>query len=175
MSVLVDFKHHIVVRISLEITHLLQQQSFELDPAIVNALTVCGIDHPYQRVRLLKIVFPVRAKSLLPSYVPFGNLVWLHGPETQAMVWDLCALTYVELVSCPKTVSLESVRPKMAYVTHPSYSIVLMMKPSVGETLWISSPIMLLTIDVLPLLSSPLRCFSLQASLMRLPAPVVQH
>lgn len=34
-----------------------------------------------------------------------------------------------------------------------------MMNPSVGDTLLMSSPMMLLTIDVLPLLSSPLHCF----------------
>jgi hypothetical protein len=39
---------------------------------------------------------------------------------------------------------------------HPSYSIVLIMKPRVGETVLMSSPMIFLTIEVLPLLSSPL-------------------
>jgi len=49
------------------------------------------------------------------------------------------------------------------------------MNPRVGDTLRMSSPIMLFTIDVLPLLSSPLHYFSWESLLLPPHALVVQH
>ena len=47
--------------------------------------------------------------------------------------------------------------------TYPSYSIVLIIKPSVGLTLFTSSFIIFFTIVVFPALSKPLHAISLQA------------
>jgi hypothetical protein len=42
-------------------------------PAVVNSQPVGGIDHPYQCVRLLKVVPPVRPQRFLPANVPCGS------------------------------------------------------------------------------------------------------
>jgi hypothetical protein len=52
------------------LTHLLQQQPCQFLPTIAYALTVCCIDHPYERICLLEIVLPVRAQCLLSADIP---------------------------------------------------------------------------------------------------------
>jgi hypothetical protein len=42
----------------------------QLLPAIIQALAVCGIDHPDQRVGLLEVVLPVCAERLLAADIP---------------------------------------------------------------------------------------------------------
>lgn len=50
--------------------YLLDKQAFELLAAVVDTLFVGGINYPYERVGLLKVVLPVRAERLLASDVP---------------------------------------------------------------------------------------------------------
>lgn len=52
------------------VTHLFLEQALELAPAVVDPLTVRGVDHPDERVRLLKVVLPVRPQRLLPAHIP---------------------------------------------------------------------------------------------------------
>jgi hypothetical protein len=52
-------------------TNLFLQQPCQLVATVVNPLAVRGIDHPDERVRLLKVVLPVGAQRLLPADVPY--------------------------------------------------------------------------------------------------------
>lgn len=50
--------------------HLLQEKLEQLVSAIVQTCRVRRVDYPDERVRLLKVVLPVRAECLLASYIP---------------------------------------------------------------------------------------------------------
>ena len=50
--------------------NLLQKQLHQLISAVIETSCVGGIDHPYQRVGLLKIVLPVSSQRLLASNIP---------------------------------------------------------------------------------------------------------
>jgi len=52
-------------------THLLYKQALQLPTTVLQTLAIGGINHPYQRVGLLEVVLPVRAKGLLASDIPF--------------------------------------------------------------------------------------------------------
>lgn len=75
-------------------------------------------------------------------------------------------LTNVKLVSVAPSAMLTH-RKRREIIAHPSYSIVLMMKPSVGLTVLTSSPMILFTIVVLPALSSPRRRIRISLSFSR--------
>ena len=55
---------------SWNMAYLLDKQAFELLAAVVDTLFVGGINYPYERVGLLKVVLPVRAECLLASNIP---------------------------------------------------------------------------------------------------------
>jgi len=55
-------------------SYLLNQESLQFLPAIVQALAVRGIHHPYERVGLFEVVLPVCAEGLLAAHVPFGQI-----------------------------------------------------------------------------------------------------
>lgn len=50
--------------------YLLNKEACELLATVLDALFVRGIHHPYERVSLLKVVFPIRAKCFLASDIP---------------------------------------------------------------------------------------------------------
>ena len=49
---------------------LLQEQALQLLPAVLQSLAVVGIHDPDERVGLLEVVLPVRAKGLLATDIP---------------------------------------------------------------------------------------------------------
>ena len=120
-------------------------------PAVVDALSVCSVHNPDERVCLLKVVLPVRPQRLLPANVPstpFLAAVALHRGNGH--------LTDAEFVSFIAVNHSQPMRRPGRQFTYPSYSIVLMMNPSVGLTLLTSSFMMRLTMVVFPALSRPL-------------------
>lgn len=52
------------------LTHLFEQQPCQFLPTVAYALTVRGVNHPYECVCLLEVVLPVRAQRLLAADVP---------------------------------------------------------------------------------------------------------
>lgn len=56
--------------------HLLHEQAFQLNFAVVQTLSISRVNHPDQCVGLLKVVLPVCAERLLATHVP---LDWLDG------------------------------------------------------------------------------------------------
>ena len=51
-------------------TYLFQQKSFQLSFTVVNAQSIGSVHNPYQGIRLLKVVSPVRSYGLLTANVP---------------------------------------------------------------------------------------------------------
>lgn len=49
---------------------LLQQQALQLLPAIIDTLSIRGINHPYECVGLFEVILPVRPQGLLTSDIP---------------------------------------------------------------------------------------------------------
>jgi hypothetical protein len=121
-------------------TNLFLQQPCQLVATVVDALAVSRVHHPDERVRLLKVVLPVRPQRLLAADIPCAVSIWS---------WEAsrCS-TYVQFVASTFTACY--------HVAYPSYSIVLMMKPRVGLTLLTSSFMILFTMVVFPALSKPL-------------------
>lgn len=76
--------------------HLLQEQTFELCFAVFQALTICGINDPDERVCLLEVILPVCAKGFLATHVPCALSVKFWHAEGQA------GRTNVQLVSSPQ-------------------------------------------------------------------------
>lgn len=54
------------------LSHLFLEKAVQLLPAVVDTQPVGGVDHPDQRIRLLKVVAPVRPQRLLAADVPYG-------------------------------------------------------------------------------------------------------
>lgn len=50
--------------------YLLNKEACELLATVLDPLFVRGIHHPYERVSLLKVVFPIGAKCFLASDIP---------------------------------------------------------------------------------------------------------
>ena len=62
--------------------YLLQQQSTELLPAVVQTESVCAVHHPHQPVCALEVVPPVGAQRLLTAYIPNVQLKPTNTQET---------------------------------------------------------------------------------------------
>ena len=53
-----------------ELSNLLHEEGVKLSPTVLQSPTVCAVHNPYQTIRGLKVVSPVRPKRLLTSHVP---------------------------------------------------------------------------------------------------------
>jgi hypothetical protein len=142
--------------------NLFQQQPRQLLPAVVDPLAVCCVDNPHERVRLFKVVFPVRSQRLLSADVPC--LVSLCCCCCCCWGQYICSVCIFHHQPLPLVTSVSR-------TTHPSYSIVLIIKPSVGLTLLTSSPMIFFTIVVFPALSKPLVPSAFSRSLLSFRAP----
>jgi hypothetical protein len=127
-------------------TNLFLQQPCQLVATVVNPLAIRRIHHPYQRVRLLKVVLPVGAQCLLPADIPCT----VSSRSVRANIEQVQYICSVCTYSSQRHVKFCERFP------YPSYSIVLMMKPRVGLTLLTSSFMIFFTMVVFPALSSPL-------------------
>jgi len=129
-------------------TRLLLQQAVQLGSTVVDPQPVRGIHDPDQGIRLLKVVPPVRSKRLLATDIPWTS-------QSASTVKDKPDSTHICSVCTCLHVSRWQ-EDGACFPSHPSYSMVLMIKPRVGLTVLTSSPIILFTMVVLPALSRPL-------------------
>jgi hypothetical protein len=54
-------------------SYLFKEQTGQLLATVVDTQAVCGVDDPYQRVGLFKIVFPVGPQGFLATDVPWSG------------------------------------------------------------------------------------------------------
>lgn len=133
--------------------HLLHQQVLELPLAVLHALAVGAVHHPDEAVGALKVVPPVGPQGLLAAHIPDVQLESGQGGGGWRSAWPL---------ACPPCPALGG--PPLGDPAHPRCSRVLMLKPSVGEMVSMSSPLNFLRMVVLPALSRPLGCTRLRRS-----------
>lgn len=119
--------------------HLFLQQPLELVLTVLCPHSIRRVYHPDHSVGRLKIVPPVRPQSPLPANVPDVEGV------SESNTASPCQL---------KTFALEDAN--FSQGTDPLYPKDLMLKPSVGLTVLISSPFSFFKMVVLPALSRPL-------------------
>jgi hypothetical protein len=60
-------------------THILEQKFVKLLFAIHHTQPVSGINNPYNRICLFKIISPVGSKRPLASYIPFPTTISING------------------------------------------------------------------------------------------------
>ena len=65
---------------------LLEEQSLQLDLAVMEAKAITGIDHPDEAVRMLEVVAPIRPDRGLAAHIPKVQLevVVLDGLDLEA-------------------------------------------------------------------------------------------
>lgn len=129
--------------------HLLHQQALELALAILHALAVGAVHHPDEAIRALKVVSPVGAQGLLAAHIPYVQLEPAWG-------WDGWQVSLTDPSPTLPALFWAACPPVCRDPTHPRCSRVLMLKPSVGEMVSMSSPLNFLRMVVLPALSRPL-------------------
>jgi hypothetical protein len=125
-------------------TNLFLQQPRQLVATVVNPLAVRRINHPDERICLLKVVLPVCPQCLLPANIPYAVSMCLATRQPVQYRCSACSFHGQSLIAIHVT------------STYPSYSIVLMIKPRVGLTLFTSSFMIFFTMVVFPALSNPL-------------------
>jgi hypothetical protein len=77
-------------------TNLLQQQSLQLVSTVRQTFSICGVNDPDQRVRLLEVVLPVRSESLLAADIPFqASVAAITADERAIQIFSL----YLHLIS----------------------------------------------------------------------------
>lgn len=134
-------------------SHLLQQQGFQLLFTIFHSLFICAVNNPYQTICAFKIISPIRSQRLLPSNVPNIKLK-SEGMERGNMY------IYVNYIYIMSDLGAEEITNiyNISYDIHYSLcSSVLILKPSVGDIVSMSSPLNFFKIVVLPALSRPLQ------------------
>ena len=153
--------------------NLFLEQARQLLPAVVYPLAVRRIHHPHERVRLLKVVFPVRSQRLLPADVPCAVSLCYPSAAAAAAAAEVQYICSVYIFSHHQPLAVAVVIATR--ITYPSYSMVLMMKPSVGLTLFTSSPMIFFTIVVFPALSKPLVQSALNRCMLASRAPTTSE
>ena len=138
-------------------SHLLQQQSFQLLFTIFHSFFICTVNNPYQTICAFKIISPIRSQRLLPTNIPNIKLK-SEGMERGNMY------IYVNYIYIMSDLGAEEITNIYIYNVYISYDIhyslcsnVLILKPSVGDIVSMSSPLNFFKIVVLPALSRPLQ------------------
>lgn len=97
--------------------YLLHQEAMQLLFAVPHAASVRGVYHPYQGVRLLKVVAPVGSQGLLASDVPlfgsarfigqgWGVRSFLSKRELGGNGGGVGIFTYIQLIPIHNSISI---------------------------------------------------------------------
>jgi hypothetical protein len=133
----------------------------------------CTVNHPYQAICLLKVVAPVGAQSLLTTHIPDVELVPARAQSMYACserskqlfpdrsriptVWQEDMQVSLNEVRRSRREQGENTLELPGNKAHPLKVMDLMLNPSVGLIVVMSSPFNRLTMVVLPALSRPLQ------------------